>query len=150
MTAVRVPFDARSAALVRRRLVTELTSHGVPVEVIDDAALVASELVGNAVRHGLPLTDGCLRAAWRLGPALLHLEVTDGGTGVPEGLPTPTTSSGGTVDGAESGRGLGIVDLLTAGWGSRRTLSGVDVWADMRLLPRAIPHAEQGASFLQA
>lgn len=150
MTAVRVPFGAGSAALVRRRLVTELTSHGVDVDVVDEAALVASELVGNAVRHGLPLADGCLRAAWTLGPSQLHLEVSDGGTGVPEGLSLTSVSSGGPGGDAEGGRGLGIVDLLAAGWGSRRTLSGVDVWADLRLVPGATSHLEQGASFLQA
>ena len=37
-------------------------------EARDDARLVVSELVGNAVRHARPLADGTMRVAWAHGP----------------------------------------------------------------------------------
>lgn len=118
MGTLRVAHDAASVAVARRRLVTELASRGLPSCLLDDVALVVSELVGNAVRHGAPLPDGGgVLVVWDVAGPYLRLEVCDGGGG-PEGvghdagdLPTASTS-------AEGGRGLAIVATLATRWGT--------------------------------
>ena len=118
MTPYVVPHAARSAATVRHHLVDDLEQHDVPPDVVADAALVMSELVGNAVRHGAPLSGGGVRVAWEVGERALRLEVHDGGGG-PAG-PSPATSA----EAAESGRGLAIVELLAERWGTTSTSDG--------------------------
>jgi hypothetical protein len=81
MTPYVVPHAPFSAATVRHELVIDLTAHEVPQDVVDDAALVMSELVGNAVRHGTPLQCGGVRVLWEVHDCALHLEVQDGGRG---------------------------------------------------------------------
>lgn len=73
--------------------------------LVDDVVLVVSELVGNALRHGLPPVGLSVR---REGSAVL-VTVSDRGTGPLPGMP------GAPVHNArESGRGLSIVASLTA------------------------------------
>ena len=128
MSSLRVPRAAASAAVVRRRMVAELLAHGVPVAVVDDAALVLSELLGNAVRHGADLPGGGIRADWSLGEGGLRLEVRDGGSG-PQRL---AAAAAGSHDG-ESGRGLGIVASLARRWGHDATGVACVVWAELAL-----------------
>ena len=45
----------------------------------DDARLVVSELVGNAVRHARPLADGTMQVAWGQADDAVDIAVTDGG-----------------------------------------------------------------------
>lgn len=136
MSSVLVPHDASSAALVRHRLSDELASRGVAGAAVDEAALVLSELVGNAVRHGAPLPGGGVRASWSLRDDVLRVEVRDGGEGVPEHLPpTASVPGGGSVSDVERGRGLTIVGLLAGRWGTRRSGAAVTVWADLSVLP---------------
>jgi anti-sigma regulatory factor (Ser/Thr protein kinase) len=127
-------------AEARRRLREELSSHGVPDQVIDDAELILSELLSNSCRHARPLGetghgapgDGAIRAAWRLGAdALLTIEVTDGG-----GPTRPVPASPSLT--ARGGRGLRIVRNLSLRWGIRDIPGEVTVWA---LLPARARHA---------
>ncbi|MDT7549436.1 MAG: hypothetical protein QOE84_1830 [Actinomycetota bacterium] len=127
-----MPHSAPSASLARHRLVDELRARGVANQVVDDAALVVSELVGNAVRHGAPLANGQIRVGWVVYDSVVRIEVSDGGRGplrheVIEPLP-----GGGSAD-AETGRGLAIVALLTASWGSAFDSTSAVVWADVPL-----------------
>ena len=77
-------------------------------------ALVVSELVGNAVRHGRALPGGGLRAHWdvRTSPGVVRLEVEDGGGG-PGAVPAAAPEA------AECGRGLALVGLLADPLGQR-------------------------------
>lgn len=123
MTSLLVPHDALSASTVRRALVHDLSSLGLPASAVDDAVLVLSELVGNAVRHGRPLTDGGIRVGWSVIDDGVRLEVADGGPGLPDGGVTAgyDTPGGGELPvpvAAEGGRGLPIVDLLSSRWGA--------------------------------
>ena len=127
MTSHLVPHSTSSASCVRRELVIDLTAHEVPAQVVDDAALVMSELVGNAVRHGSPLSDGCVRVSWELTESTLHLEVCDGG-GAQVGQ---VVDRGSVPASSESGRGLTIVDLLADRWGARDDEQGVGVFAEL-------------------
>ena len=80
MTAVVLPHAPASAAVARRSLTTELSAAGVSRSVVGDAALVISELVGNAIRHAHPLPGGALRVEWSLRPNTVEIAVTDGGS----------------------------------------------------------------------
>ncbi len=127
MTSYVVPHTPLSAATVRHHLVDDLEHRDIAPHVVDDAALVMSELVGNAVRHGTPLSGGGVRVAWEVGARELHLEVHDGGCG-----PTGQVSSVPTS--YEGGRGLAIVEMLAERWGTTPTYDGGSgVYADLPL-----------------
>ena len=83
-------------------------------DLIDVAELVVSELVTNALRHGLvpghALTDRCPIQLRLLGQApYVMCMVTDPGSGIPV-LREPGPCS-------ETGRGLNVVDSCCARWG---------------------------------
>ena len=120
-----VPHEPCSVGLVRHRLRTDLRAAGAPDTAVEDAALVVSELVGNAVRHGRALPGGGVRARWEVASGTVRLEVEEGGTGPAPAAPSPAEDS------AESGRGLTMVGLLATRWGSAPTPSGTSVWAEL-------------------
>ena len=91
--------------------------------MLDDARLLVSELVGNAVRHGRD--EIVLRL--RPHPPGIGVAVTDHGDDMPtlpDGRPDPTVPSG---------RGLLIVATLASRWGVEKDESGVGktVWFDL-------------------
>ena len=130
MTSILVPHSPASASVVRHRFVDELRAHGLPGLVVDDAALVLSELVGNAIRHGAPLHTGGIRVGWTVGPEVIRIEVADGGRGPLRHEANVPLAAGGSAD-AERGRGLAIVALLTVSWGSAFDSTSAVVWADV-------------------
>src|SRR6478609_1773764 len=73
-----LPVIAESAHVARQELIDWLNGRANE-ELRDDARLVVSELVGNAVRHARPLADGTMHVTWGAGPAGLDIAVTDGG-----------------------------------------------------------------------
>ena len=94
-----------------------LRGWGVAV-LADDAAVIVSELVSNAIRHGVCGPDGSGSAydrieliLWRR-PGQIICAVTDPGTGTPA-LASPDPL-------AEQGRGLHVVEALSATWGWTR------------------------------
>jgi two-component sensor histidine kinase len=107
---VTVRHVPASAGVVRRQLGAELSAAGLPAAVVGDAALVVSELVGNAVRYARPLAGGVLDVTWSVTPDCIRLEVTDGG-----GPSVPRRSDAGPAD--VRGRGLAIVTALARDWG---------------------------------
>ena len=121
---VVVPHHARGAHVARHRLAAALDGL-ISKDRLADAAAVAAELVGNAIRHAAPLPGGVVRLAWRikLGGAL-EIRVTDGGS-----LAGPEIR----VVGPESmdGRGLTIVAALAEHWGVERDGLGQCVWASL-------------------
>jgi anti-sigma regulatory factor (Ser/Thr protein kinase) len=92
----------------------------------EDAALVLSELLSNAIRHGRALETGQVRAAWKLRNGHIEIAVTDGGA-----LTTPRV-----VDASEyatAGRGLFIVDQLATSWWQTTDGAFSTVYALLRL-----------------
>ena len=106
---MNIPFDATSAARVRDALGSWLGHRGSAPDVVEDARLVASELVGNAVRHAEPLSNGTMLVRWRETGPNLDFEVCDGG-----GPTEPTLVEAAPED--VGGRGLAIVEALSARW----------------------------------
>ena len=99
---------AHAAAAVRSAL--QVISEHVDPGVLDDARLLATELVTNSVRHSGRGSESSIGLALRLTPDRLSVAVSDPGRGFrPEvGEPDPEQ---------EGGRGLFIVDRLADRWG---------------------------------
>ncbi len=124
--SLRVPFAASSVATARQQLKQWLQELGITRETIDDARLVMSELVGNAVRHAQPLPDGTIQISWRVERRGLQLSVTDGGSGT-----RPRKVHAGSS--ALAGRGMAIVDTIALTWWSEKSRSRSTVHAILDL-----------------
>jgi anti-sigma regulatory factor (Ser/Thr protein kinase) len=118
---MRVHHDSASAALVRRLLTEELRRAGVSPATVDEVVLIASELVGNAVRHTPAPPSGLLEVSW-------SLDDTGVTVGVVDASPTPPRPRTPTPQDPH-GRGLRIVDALADGWGVVPHPQGKQVWA---------------------
>lgn len=107
--SLSLPFESASAAVVRRELAAWMARQLFPGECLDDARLVVSELVGNAVRHASPIDPGVMLVDWHREDDALALSVTDGGARtLPRQRRARTDETG--------GRGLAIVDALAERW----------------------------------
>lgn len=104
-----LPHRPPSVSEARRMLTVDIEAQGVQAEVVEDARLVLSELLANAIRHAKPLVDHEVEVAWQVGDHEVELRVTDGGGGVPGVRHAGTGDTG--------GRGLAIVDALAEDWG---------------------------------
>lgn len=121
---VTLPFRASSVRNARARLTGDLRRAGVPAATVDDAMIVVSELIGNAVRHAAPLDSGRLLVSWCFEGDTVVVAVTDGGS---ETLPRVAHSE----DEALGGRGLTIVDTLSRRWFVRRGAETSTVTAEL-------------------
>lgn len=117
--ALQLPADRTSARAARGFAQSTLNEWGV-ADNVDDILLVVTELVNNAVTHAG--TDCELRLS--VSPLSLRIEVIDGGGGTPDPLPPSATRN--------HGRGLHLIDALTAAWGFQPIASGGKmVWAEL-------------------
>lgn len=118
----------RGARLARRLVGHQLDLWGIPhgSGLSDAAAQVTAELAANAVTHGhVPGRDFKLRLAYAESTRTLRIEVSDArGDRVPELRPPDP--------GAETGRGLRIVEATAATWGVTERRTGKTVWAELR------------------
>lgn len=119
MSGTALPIDARSAAYARGLLLAALNGH--PADSVDDALLMISELVTNAVRH----TRTLLLVLVTIENHTLRVDVTDDNPTLPV-APHPDLEAAG-------GRGLQIVDALATRWGVTPTATGKTVWFETRL-----------------
>ena len=127
----RVGYEAAHAAVIElpplarsaqdaRKFVHDQCEHWGCRDLVDVAMLIVSELVTNAVVHAA--TPAELRAEWSHG--VLRLEVLDHAEGSP---PDPRIAS----PDDEGGRGLFLVDALSAAWGVESRESGKVIWAEV-------------------
>jgi anti-sigma regulatory factor (Ser/Thr protein kinase) len=100
------PFDGDGLYALRAAVAAHGSALGLGEGRIGELVLIANELASNAVRHGGG--RGRLRL-WRAGGAI-WCEVSDSGTGLPEG---PRTGLRKAAVGALDGRGLWIVRQLS-------------------------------------
>ena len=129
---LEVPHERTGVRLARHTVADQLTAVGVRGETCDDALLVLSELVSNAVTHAAPLPNGRIAVGWTVLDDALHLEITDGGAVTSPQASVPTLLSG-------SGRGLDIVRTICRAWGVTEGERSVTVWADVPMTPMAGP-----------
>lgn len=115
--AAAVPF-------ARRTLLADPDVNLLDDELVDAVGVVASELVGNSVRHADPAPRGAVVLRWQVRGGVVDMEVTDGGS------PGQVRPARGAV-GSTSGRGLRIVRHLVDEWGVQedRTSGQRTVWA---------------------
>jgi anti-sigma regulatory factor (Ser/Thr protein kinase) len=121
MPALVLPVDGRSVAAARGFLRTVLDGH--QTASTDDAVLMISELVTNAVRHA----RSQLRIMVSITDHTLRVEVSDDD-------PTLPVASD-PKHHATSGRGLRIVDGLADRWGITPNSAGKVVWFELHLRP---------------
>ncbi|MCS0602346.1 PAS domain-containing SpoIIE family protein phosphatase/ATP-binding protein [Streptomyces sp. LP11] len=120
-----LPREPRSVGRAREYARGQLLSWGLE-PLVDTTELLVSELVTNALRYG----EGEIRLRLLLDRTLV-CEVWD------SGLVQPRRRRARDTD--EGGRGLQLVGLLSAAWGSRRTPRGKTVWFELPL-----PGGDQG------
>ncbi|MFJ8977013.1 ATP-binding protein [Streptomyces sp. NPDC102282] len=155
-----MPRLPRGVPVARHRVQEAMRSWGEPDERVETAALVVTELVTNAVEHTagrrircrLLRTSGRVRiCVWNRGrrhiPELpgprdpeaypVRGDGPHGADGTEGPGPVALTRPVGTDEGfslasvAEDGRGLMLVDALATRWGTRSSVSGRLVWADI-------------------
>ena len=121
--AITVTADTESVAAVRHFVRDAARTLGAPID-LDVAELLASELAANAV--GLAAGEITVTVSRRAGG--LRVEVRDFGYGHPEAArPAPFDPQG--------GRGLLLVDSLSASWGVDEFLPGKIVWFEVAADP---------------
>jgi len=114
-----LPREPRSVGRAREYARTQLVAWDLE-PLVDTAELLVSELVTNALRYG----EGEIRLRLLLDRTLV-CEVWDAGLVQPRRRRARDTDEG--------GRGLQLVGLLSAAWGSRRTPRGKTVWFELPL-----------------
>lgn len=122
-----LPREPRSVGRARELARTQLVAWDLD-DLVDTTELLVSELVTNALRYG----EGEIRLRL-LRDRTLVCEVWDAGLVQPRRRRARDTDEG--------GRGLQLVGLLSAAWGSRRTPRGKTVWFELAL-PDGAPAAE--------
>lgn len=109
MIAIVMLSTPESVGLVRGQVRAALEYHGLD-EYVEDAELIASELVSNAVRHGSTSTLD------KVTVALIRVDNPPGvAVIVVDSSPDPPVMGEFTLD-EEGGRGLRIVDALSSSW----------------------------------
>ncbi|WP_405618725.1 SpoIIE family protein phosphatase [Streptomyces sp. NBC_00076] len=114
-----LPREPRSVGKAREYARAQLLRWDME-PLVDTTELLVSELVTNALRYG----EGEIRLRLLLDRTLV-CEVWD------SGLVQPRRRRARDTD--EGGRGLQLVGLLSAAWGSRRTPRGKTVWFELPL-----------------
>lgn len=115
---IELPPDPTSAAVARQAI--RDACRGIDVDV-DLLVLCTSELVANAVLHGMPplelvvvVTEESIRVEVRDGSSQLALRRKP------------------VIADTLSGRGLGILEVVASEWGSEATGTGKVTWFDFR------------------
>ena len=109
--------DHEHSARQARTFLSEAFCSVHHARVLDEAQLLVSELVTNAVRYGGP-------------PVLVRVDC-DGSAGlqvsVSDGNPRPPVRKDVAPE-AEGGRGVALVDIISDRWGVDQAASGKTVW----------------------
>ncbi|WP_327696360.1 SpoIIE family protein phosphatase [Streptomyces sp. NBC_00459] len=123
-----LPEDPRAAGQARRHVREQLSAWGLD-DLTPTTELLASELVGNVVRHA----KGPVQLRLLHGAELI-CEVFDGSLTMPRIRRATETDEG--------GRGLQLITALSQRWGTRYTPTGKCIWTEQALQPPAGGHGE--------
>ncbi|WP_143737291.1 ATP-binding protein [Microbispora sp. GKU 823] len=115
-----VPHTPQAVGDVRHRALGVLTAWGTPGAAAQEAVLVISEMVTNAVLHALPPAELRLLLCSEDDRDVIRVEVTDAGE-------APVWPGTGTCP-DESGRGALVVDALALRHGSLSRPCGTTTW----------------------
>jgi anti-sigma regulatory factor (Ser/Thr protein kinase) len=126
-SSIPLPADAHAPGIARAFV--ERHSGDLPAELIDDAMVLVSELVSNAVLHGQP----DIRLQVRVRSPGIGVAVSDKGGDLPPEHPARPSPN------ATSGRGLAIVDTLASEWGVLASTPppGKVVWFELHAADRS-------------
>jgi anti-anti-sigma regulatory factor/anti-sigma regulatory factor (Ser/Thr protein kinase) len=121
---LRTPLPPTVEALPTARRIIRDACHAWNLpHLIDDAELIITEIVANAVQHAGGPVDILLTRRNRH----LHMSVRDRSHEPPlRSIPDPESLLG--------GRGLLLLDAIAAGWGTAETAEGKAVWATLRIV----------------
>jgi hypothetical protein len=115
----RVFVPVPGAIKAVRRFVCETFAAWSRQDVLDEAAIVASELATNAVRY----SDTAFRVVLERGSSSVRIAVHDGSASLPvrrhPGAHEP------------NGRGIALIERMSAVWGAELVGGGKVVWADL-------------------
>ncbi|MCG8971432.1 ATP-binding protein [Streptomyces sp. CL12-4] len=120
-----LPREPESAADARRLVRTALAAWGLENQ-IDDAMVIVTELVSNAVEHGRLASIRVIVS--RPTEGWVRLGVVDRSKSIPM---MRTDSNGDQV----RGRGLVLVNALTERWGTDLYRWGKQVWGELKCEP---------------
>lgn len=95
-----------------------------PPRNFDAAALLTTEVVSNAVRHGSPNRGDPIEVTLTTSEGLLKVTVNDKGAGYDPA----------TVEIGDTSWGIHLVGQLASRWGVERTPGGTEVWFEMNNL----------------
>jgi serine/threonine-protein kinase RsbW len=133
---IALPPVPQAAGIARDATRDALESWGLS-QVADDAILLVSELVGNAVRHALQ--DGSdLELGLAVSGTVLRIEVCDADPQSPQ----PRTPA----EFDDSGFGFVLVQELASQWGVTQVGHGKAVWAELNTGQEAVPPGTQAPS----
>lgn len=118
--SITLPTDATAASQAREFL-KSVSCHAHHARVLNDALLLVSEVVANAVRHGSPPVTATVAC---VSDEVLQIRVTDGSPFPPRPRKADVLDDG--------GRGMTLVDLLSEDWGVDPTEDGKSVWFTLR------------------
>ena len=107
-----VPCELRAVREARQHVARLVATAGLDW-LGDDAGIVTSEIVTNAILHGSPAGRAVLLAVEvtaSMGPGAVRVSVADYSDQVPVRRELPP-------EGAENGRGLHLIDSLAKSWG---------------------------------
>ncbi|WP_051809045.1 ATP-binding protein [Actinoplanes subtropicus] len=123
-----LPLGASAPGTARRVVVAVLDGWGFSDETwLDCAALIVSEVVTNAVRHG----GGCLAFAIESTGGRVVISASDASSLVPRRRdPDPA-----------GGRGIALIEAFGARWGVDDQDGGKRVWVELPPCPRPGPGA---------
>jgi anti-sigma regulatory factor (Ser/Thr protein kinase) len=116
------PSRVDSVPATRAFLIRLLQGWSVADEVVESAALLATEIMANALEHGA----GLLSVGIALDEGMLHIGVGDKAKERQPEVQALDNES-------DSGRGMWIVDILASSWGSDPTPGGIGktVWFEL-------------------
>ncbi|MBK3533622.1 ATP-binding protein [Streptomyces sp. MBT56] len=119
--ALHMSASAEHLKEMRAQVFKTVTGCGVGEEIAEAARLVASELVGNAVRLCGPWTPVIVQVSRQDRHVLVQVHAPE-----PAALPDRQPAAPDNAD-AETGRGLWILDALAPGWSVQPTPVGKQV-----------------------
>ncbi|EFC83311.1 SpoIIE family protein phosphatase [Parafrankia sp. EUN1f] len=122
---IQLALPAVAASAGQARTSVRAALHDAGISSLDDAILLVSEVVTNAVLHAR--SDLVLRATLEPGRLRISVEDREGSA-----LPRPGDESTDQID-AEHGWGLLLVEALAQAWGVETTPDGKRVWFEMEI-----------------